>query len=412
VADVERTVRTISTDEELAEYLRGTFTAFLGKRRIEPEFVSFARERFDLDRTWAAFDGAVQCGSSRTFPSGLRLPGLGSVPVSCLTNITVLPTHTRRGHLNRIMRAHLEAAVDAGEVASLLVAAEWPIYGRYGYGPATEFADWEIDSLQADVLGEPTGSCELVDVEDLHLAAADVLVRRQATTPGAIERPDWLHESATGLRTRPWSPVDDTMTWVLHRDAGGEVDGAAVYTTKEIWEGMRPASTIAVGDLVAASPVAERELWRYLTGIDLVTSITWTGDAGSVLSSVLRDARAARQVGRWDHVWARILDVPACLAARAYDRSDRIVVEVVDLFLERGGRFALETGSDGAACEPTTDAADVVLPVSALSASWLGGTDLRLLAAAGGIDEERAGAVDRLGALLRWNQAPYVGSDF
>ena len=68
-------------------------------------------------------------------PRRLRLPGGGDLPVSCLTQVTVLPTHTRRGHLTRLMRAQLEAAVEAGEAASLLIAAEWPIYGRFGYGP-------------------------------------------------------------------------------------------------------------------------------------------------------------------------------------------------------------------------------------------------------------------------------------
>ena len=92
MADVERTVRKISTDEELASYLRGTMTAFLGPRVIGDADVAFVRERFDLDRTWAAFDGDVQCGSSRTFPSGLRLPGLASVPVSWLKDTGADPS--------------------------------------------------------------------------------------------------------------------------------------------------------------------------------------------------------------------------------------------------------------------------------------------------------------------------------
>ena len=70
MADVERTVRTIETDEEIAAYQRGMLTAFLEKREIGPEWVTWARDHWDLSRTWAAFDGDVQCGSTRTFPTG------------------------------------------------------------------------------------------------------------------------------------------------------------------------------------------------------------------------------------------------------------------------------------------------------------------------------------------------------
>ena len=64
------------------------------------------------------------------------------------------------------MRAQLDAAVEAGEVASVLVAAEWPIYGRFGYGPYSEWGEWEVDLAEAEVLGVPVGSCEIVEADD------------------------------------------------------------------------------------------------------------------------------------------------------------------------------------------------------------------------------------------------------
>ena len=102
MGDPDRTVRNVATDEEITVYLRGLLTAFLAKREVTEEWVTWFRERCDLSRTWAAFDGDTQCGSTRSFPSTVRLPGGGSVPVSCLTQVTVLPTHTRRGHLSRL----------------------------------------------------------------------------------------------------------------------------------------------------------------------------------------------------------------------------------------------------------------------------------------------------------------------
>jgi predicted acetyltransferase len=408
----DRTVRTVSTDDELLAYCRGMMTAFLAKRNVDDNWVTWARERWDLDRTWAAFDGDSQCGTTRTFPSMLRLPGLAAVQVSCLTQVTVLPTHTRRGHLGRLMRAQLEAAIEAGEVASILVAAEWPIYGRFGYGPYGEWVEWEVDVAHAEVLGEPVGTVEIVEPAELDGPAQEVLARQQAVTPGCIERPVASHRQAVGLEIHPAEEPSKTRVRVLHRDPAGVADGYAVYDVKEHWDGMRPASTIRVEDLVFADQVAERELWRYLLDIDLVTKVSVNGHPDSVVRHVLANGRAARQVGRWDFVWARLLDVPACLEARAYAGTGRVVVEAVDPFLGRGGRFALDVSPEGASCRATGESAEVTLPVAALGAAWLGGTDLRTVAAAGTVDEHAPGALDRLAGLLRWHQTPWCHTEF
>jgi predicted acetyltransferase len=410
---VESRVRTIASDDDIAAYLRCMRTAFLDGKDITAEMVAYVRDRWDLSRTWGAFDEGELCGTTRTFPSRLRLPGLGDVPVSCLTQVTVLPTHTRQGHLTRMMRTQLEAAVEAGEVASLLVAAEWPIYGRFGYGPYCEWVQWQVDTDLAQVVGEPVGRCRIVDASTLEKAASTVLARHQARTPGAIERPDWLLARRVGTDLPPGEDRKESRVYVVHEGTDDEPDGFTYYEPKERWEGMRSASTIEVQELVATSPEAERELWRYLLDVDLVSMVQVDGDPASAIRHVVRDGRAARQTGRWDHIWARILDVPAALEARSYARSDRLVLEVIDGFCGRGGRFVLDASPDGASCVPAGgEAADVTLPVAALGAAWVGGTDLRAIAAGGGVDEHASGAVERLAALLSWHQVPDCPTDF
>ena len=412
-ADSEPTVRVIETDDEIRAFLWGLRTAFLSGKDVTDEMVDWVRERWDFSRTWAAFDGDVQCGTAGTFPSELRLPGGNEVLVSCLTRVTVLPTHTRRGHVTRLMRTQLDAAVEAGEVASLLVAAEWPIYGRFGYGPATEWVQWEVDTPVAEVLGAPSGSCELVDAQGLLEPARRVLERQQEATPGSIRRPEQFLAMTVGTDPRPGDEKHEDRVRVVHRDADGEPDAFAIYDPKEHWVGMRPDSTLDVQELAAATTEGGRELWRYLIEVDLVGQVKAGGSVADPIRYALVDGRAARQVGRWDHIWARILDVAPALAARSYTHADRLVFEVVDGFLDRGGRYALETGADGAAtCAPTSDAADLTLPIAALSAAWLGDTDLRQLAASGAIDEDTPGALARAAALLRWHQTAYCATDF
>ena len=405
-------VRTLSTDEELAGFLTCMRTAFLEGKDVTDEQVAWVRERYDLSRTWSAFEDGVLCGTAHTFATRLRLPGLGEVPVSALTQVTVLPTHTRRGHLSRMMRAQLEHAVEAGELASVLIAAEWPIYGRFGYGPATDWVEWEVDTATARFVAPPVGRCRLVDAAELEKVAVSVLARQQAVTPGSIGRPDWHVALIVGSDLRPGFERKQERVRVVHVGEDGEPDGFAVYDPKERWDGMRSASSLAVDSLIAVDAVAERELWRYLLDVDLVEQVAWAGSPASAVRWALADGRAARQEGRWDHVWARILDVPACLTARSYARADRLVVEVLDGFLGRGGRFALDAGPDGADCAPTREPADLTLPVAAIGAAWLGGTDLRDVALAGGVDEHTPGAADRLATLLRWHQTPWCSTGF
>jgi predicted acetyltransferase len=413
----EYLVRHPETDDDLRAALRSIFTAFLSGKDVKDEWVTWVAEQWDRSRCWLAVDDGEVCGTARTFASGLRLPGLSSVPVSCLTSVTVLPTHTRRGHLGRMMREQLLAAVEAGEIASLLVAAEWPIYGRFGYGPYSSWAEWEVDRLRATVVGERVGTCRLVDAAELEKVAASVVARQQAATPGSIERPDVYNAWNTGADPRPWDSNDGRVR-VVHDGADGEPDAFAMYDVKDRWDGMRPQSRIEIADLVAVSPVAEKELWRYLVDVDLVDVVKWPGDPGSALRYALTDGRAARLEGTWDHIWARPLDVAACLSARSYTRSERLVLEVVDGFLGRGGTFVLETDGEVGSCVAAgagAASADLTLDVAALGAIWVGGTDLRALAAGGGlwsVDEHTPGAVERAAALFRWHQDPYCSTEF
>lgn len=410
----ERTVRNFERDD-LEDALRCVHTAFLSDTKIDDEAVEWVAARWDLSRGWGAFEDGRLCGTARSFASRLRLPGLSDVPVSCLTSVTVLPTHTRRGHLSRMMRAQLSAAVEAGEVASLLVAAEFGIYGRFGYGPYSEWVEWEIDTAPAVVAAPAFGTCAIVDPPTLEKAATSVLARQQAATVGSIERRPWFLAMVVGADPRPWDKHEGRVR-VVHYDDDGEPDAYAQYDPKEKWNGMRPASRLQVEDLVAATPEAERELWRFLVDVDLVGVVAWGGAPTSVLRSALTDGRTARAVGRWDHIWARPLDVSACLAGRSYSGSGRYVLEVVDEFMGLGGTFVLDASPAGASCRRAAgETPDVTLDVSALGAAWVGGTDLRLLAAGGGrwaVDEHRPGALAGLGALLRWHEIPYCSTDF
>ena len=151
----------------------------------------------------------------------------------------------------------------------------------------------------------------------------------------------------------------------MHRDRDGTVDGYAVYDAGEDWVHNRPKVKLDVHELIAATDEASVDLWRYLCEIDWVTEVrAHVRAVDEDLRPLFVDGRVARQADRSDHMWVRLLDVPAALAARRYEVPVSIVLDVRDDFFG-GGRFRLEGHAEGL-CAPTDEPADVALDVDVL----------------------------------------------
>jgi predicted acetyltransferase len=409
----EPTVRLI-TDDELATGWNVVRRAFLGTP-VTDESVAASRDLVDVDRCHAAFDPEGRmCGFARAFATPLTVPG-GEVACGAVTSVGVLPTHTRRGHLTGLMAAQLADVADRGETVAALVAAEYPIYGRYGYGPATEAATLRIDTRAVRWLDPPTGRVDLVDNETFAKEADGLYDRVRRATPGHIKWDTEQWRIHAGVRSQPDGQDDARRNApkVLWRDGAGEVQAAADYSVDQRWEKNRPAAGLTTNTLVAASGRAEVEMVRYLASVDWAAEVTvGLRPVDCAVPLALADARMARLEDRSDHVWVRILDVPAALGARRYATDGSVVIEVVDPMGFAAGRFRLDGGPDGAECTPTSDEAHLVVPARALGAAYLGGHSWARLAAAGWVDEREPGAVARASALFATARAPWCAMTF
>ena len=98
-------------------------------------------DRFEFDRTLAAFDETTPVGVTMCFSFQLSVPGQEVLPAAGVTFVAVLPTHRRRGVLSSMMRRQLADVRDRGEPLAILWASESVIYSRYGYGRAS----WNLD---------------------------------------------------------------------------------------------------------------------------------------------------------------------------------------------------------------------------------------------------------------------------
>ncbi len=388
-------------------------TAFLERPdlRLVAESVT---DSWDPERTWVAFDGTRACGTFRSLPTLLTVPGGANLPAAAVSAVTVLPSHRRRGILTAMAGREHAALRERGEVVGMLYASEYRIYGRFGYAPGTRWADWTVNVRATGVLGGRVGSVELVPAA----AATKELLKAvfeawRPTQAGEISRREVGWDLRLGLRDEPWG--ERWKGWIaVHRDAAGTIDGYVRYKAKPKWEDHLPQATIEVQELITLTHAAYADLLRYLLEVDLVAAVKLEGRRErDTLPWLLTNARAARSVESGDALWVRLFDVRRALAARTYERPGSLVLEVVDDEAWGGTRrLLLDATPDGATCRETDRSPDLTLPVAALGGAYLGGTRLRDLAIGLGADEHRAGALVEADALLRTDDEPWCSTFF
>ncbi len=202
---------------------------------------------WDLNRVWGAFDGPV-VGTTRTWATELTVPGGGQVPASAVSAVTVRPTHRRRGILRAMLATAHAAAREQGEPIAILHAAEAPIYGRFGYGPAVTACTWALDVRATGFVSGPATNIEFLPVaestRDLMVSLHDRYRRAQI---GEIRRRPFRFGMDLGLLENAWDAK--WKGWLaVHRDASGEADGYARYSAESKWERGQPRSTITIQD--------------------------------------------------------------------------------------------------------------------------------------------------------------------
>ncbi|WP_326722222.1 GNAT family N-acetyltransferase [Streptomyces sp. NBC_00243] len=405
------------TDAEIPDWIRALNTGFLRSPAVTETEIADRSSYIIPERTLAAFDAGRCVATFRSSPQELTTVGGTPVPADAITNVTVTATHRRRGLLTRMMATDLAAAKERGDVVATLIAAEYPIYGRYGFGPATTAAEWAIEvprtGLDPRWSGPADGArIDLVDGEDVRKIGPELHERLRRTQPGAVSRDERWWQVNTGVLILDRAPWTEPF-YAVYRSAAGEVEGLVSYETDDKWHDKQPHDTADVNWLIAVTPVAERALWQYLCSIDWITKVkTGWRSPDDLLPHFLPDPRAARITTQADWLWVRILDVVRALEARTYGGTGTLVLEVTDRDGLSAGRYRLDAGPDGAACAPTTQDAELTLDVGELARLWLGDESAVRLAALGRVREERAGAASVADALLRTSRRPWCPDIF
>jgi predicted acetyltransferase len=408
----ELTFETVDVESALfSAYRRTQATVFLGPSPTEEDM---ERHRGWADRSarrTAALDQHRVVGTFISWDTRVTVPGGGLVEADAVSGVTVLPTHRRRGVLTRMIMPDLAAAAARGVPVAILIAAEAPIYGRFGFGAATQTARWSVDVRAAELAPQVAreGFVEIVPETEMRGIAPAVF--EAARRPGALDQVDVWWDRAFGLAGEP---DHRAQTWLVHRSPDGSPDGYASYRPEESWVDRDIRTVVHVDNVQYATPAAYIGLWSVLTSLDIVARVNAPELAvDEPLPWLLTDYRGARQASRQDHQWSRLLDPAAALSARRYECEGTVTFAVVDAQGWAAGTFRLEADAGGVgACTGVEAEPELTLPVDVLSALWLGGGDLHAAVLSGVVAEHRSGAVDRLARLLHTIRAPWTPTWF
>ena len=375
---------------------------------IDDEGAGLLESILELDRAIAAYDGDRIVGNAAAFSFELTIPG-GVLPAAGVTTVGVHPTHRRRGILREMMLLQIDDVHRRGEPLAALWASEGGIYQRFGYGLASLRAGVKVERHR-NAFRRPhgfSGRIRLVGEDEARVAFPSVYDAVRATRPGFFTVTPEFWSSEVFYFPEQWRRGRGAPFHVVH-DVGGEVDGYARYAIRE-----GDVREVSVLHMMATTPAAHLDLWRYLADIDLMSRLeSWNIAVDDpILLAVAEPRKLDMTVG--DALWLRIVDLSAALAARRYRGDGRLIIEVADEFCPwNDGRWSLSVEDGVPHVEPATGSPDLACDVTDVAAAYLGAFSFAQLAAAARIDELSPGGIERADALFRTDRAPWCPMTF
>jgi predicted acetyltransferase len=402
------------TREDIPEFLSIDQWAFAFDNAQKAAFAKNFADSMDWDHVYgvALADDAPNVGTFGWIPFSLAVPG-GDLPCAGVTAVSVHPLHRRKGCLRAMMQHHLTDAVEAGRVVSALFAAETPIYGRFGFGLASQSLRLTIArgaALRplADSCTSPSLRMEIAD-QTVHMdELAECYETWRSQRPGTVDKVEQAHRASVFIDPPEYRQGAESLrVLIAEGEQGGPARGYALFRRTQSKEGF-VGGTVQVHEFVARDPGAAHTLWSTLVDLDLMGSLrTCPLPVDDPIMHLLVDSRGPKPEVS-DNLWVRILDLPAALAGRDYAAPVDTVLEVTDeLISSNAGRWHLRGGPQGARCTRTDAPADLSLDVRTLASAYLGGHSLGALAAGGLVNELVPGTLLPASTALGWPVAPF-----
>ena len=394
------------TREELDAFIKAHRRVF--GDLITEDSIRLEASLIDLEqmRTLAVFDGARIVGTTANHSFEITVPG-GLLPLAGVADVTVQPTHRRKGVLTQMMSRQLRDSYEKGEPLAALWPSETLIYGRFGYGMASFQEEWTIERHHTAFAYAPElhGRVVFVEPDEASKLFPDVYQRACSERPGMVRR----NATWWGYRLMDLEQFRQGGSAYYHAiyERDGRPDGYVLYRMDSNNNALR------IVELVAATDEAYAALWQFCFGIDLMQTTRAQGQpTDAPLLWMLADPRRLRR-SLSDAMWLRLVDVRAALSGRRYAQEGSIVFDIKDSFCPwNEGRVSLVGGPDAAECAPTKADADLALSVADLAAVYLGAVRFSTLLQTGRVREQTPGAILRADSMFATRLQPWCVQQF
>jgi predicted acetyltransferase len=400
----------VSRCENLEEFGQAVFAIgqYFGMEPTEERMERFSKN-LPIERMHAARENGTIVGGAGAFPFELTVPG-ALVPTAGVTVVGTFPTHRRRGVLRAMMRAQVDDVHERGEPVALLWASEDTIYGRFGYGMASQCAEISIPR-QHSAFARPLereGALRIVDAEEALKLFPRVWDAVRRKRPGMLGRTrNWWEYRILFEVPGSAEGAGPKRFVVLEKD--GRAEGYAIYRHRTKWTEGISDSDVQVVEAIALDGRPTAEVWRFLLDIDWAVRTTASLlPVDHPLWWLLASPRYMKPRIS-DGLWVRLVDVGEALSARRYATDGAVVFDVADDFCPwNAGRWRLAGGR----AKRTTAAAQIRCDVSALGSAYLGGFTFSELVRGGRMEELRRGAAARADAMFATERAPWCPEIF
>jgi predicted acetyltransferase len=398
-------VRVLQSDEVRAA--ADLFTQTLHVPPANDELWQHVVGSYETGRLFGARHDGEIIGTASSFGSVLTVPGGGTVPMAAVTRVGVRSDHTRRGVLTAVLREQLADVQARGEPLAGLRATESGIYGRFGFGVASRARSLAVVRRRCafHATAPRGGQVRMLAGSEAMKVIPPLYERLAVTRPGMITRPDAWWAVARGEVAAP-----SGIQYAVHSGQHGD-DGFVRYKV-ERHRGFADSchGILEVTGLYGTESTAIAELWRFVLGVDLVDEVRARArPLDDPLELLLAEVDACQTRVVEDELWLRLVDVPAALAARAYQDVEPVVLEVRDRFLPTNdGVYRI--GPDSV--ERVGTRPGLVMDVGALASLYLGDRMPSTLAATGHIEVREADALLRADRLFASAAVPWCGTLF
>jgi predicted acetyltransferase len=244
-----------------------------------------------------------------------------------------------------------------GDALTLLYVFRQGFYARLGYAPITPMMQLEVRpaSIPKAWIDAARGTLRPITGDDR--ARVESLYAEAAVT-----RTGWIRRPATYWEARL---LEDRSAWFITDDRRGYVSWTLSQSE------LHAPIKLIVGDLVAAAPAVERQLWGHLGAQkDQVHTIEIdvTVDDPMMLAFTDADAHRVKGTARLEHPWGtvhsngmiRLHDTHKALEARGYASDGQLT-----LALGSDESWHLEVSGGGARVSKASRPCDLLFPDSA-----------------------------------------------